>query len=73
MVGAFQNLLFALRPRLNEVVHQANTIAFLDRQGLMFAVGIECGEGDFGGIGGVGLDGHFAVRVADTKGSALIG
>ena len=73
VVGRLQNPVFALRWLLNEVVNQANAVAFLDRQGLMFAVGIKCDEGELGGFGGVGLDNDFAVRVADTEGSATIG
>ena len=48
-------------------------MAFEDRQGLMFAVGIKCGEGELGRLAGVGLDSDFAVRVADTQRSAAIG
>ena len=68
----FQNPTPGLRLLLNEVVNQANAIAFPHRLSLVLAVGIEGDVGKLGGVDGVGIDRNFPPRMTNPQCAAAI-
>src|SRR5205823_13911478 len=72
VLRSLESLASSLAALLNEVIHEANTIAVPDRQGLVFAVGIECRVRKLREIDGAGIHGDFTACMPNPQFAAAM-